>query len=82
LFSQNHLDEEAKRKDAKPQGRKGRHGATDVGAALGTGASLGESKGISLRPCAFASLRSAVQHRLNSCADLILTIRGLDISVG
>ena len=26
-----------------------------------------EPKGISLRPCAFASLRSAVQHRLNSC---------------
>jgi hypothetical protein len=28
---------------------------------------LGEPKGISLRPSAFAALRSAVQHRLNSC---------------
>jgi hypothetical protein len=35
-----------------------------VGAALGAGASLGEPTGVSFRPCAVASLRFAVPHRL------------------
>jgi len=70
----NQMDEEAKRKGAKAQGRKDRHGATGVGAALRAGASLGEPKGISLRPCAFAFCCSA---SADSCASEIREIAAL-----
>jgi hypothetical protein len=40
----NQMDEKAKRKDTKGQGREDRHWATCVRAALGPGATVGEPK--------------------------------------
>ena len=73
------MDEEAKRKGAKAQGRKDRHGATGVGAALRPrmrpkAAHAGEPKGISLRPCAFAFCCSA---SADSCVSEIREIAAL-----